>query len=115
LHNPAFFLLSIAMPFWWSEPYGYRLAGRCANAEGAINIDTTRDGIAVMWTFAPLLNLSATRGFREDSQREASHILLQLEPLLRKCAAEQAGPADAQDGAADRPRWWCENRTEDVR
>src|SRR5205823_2283805 len=23
-HNPGFFLLSPAIPFWWSEPFGYR-------------------------------------------------------------------------------------------
>jgi hypothetical protein len=89
-HNPAFFLLSVALPFWWSEEYGYRLSGECAQTGDRLDIDTTRQGTAVMWILAPMLNLSPTRGFRENPLREASRILLELEPLLKRCAPDRA-------------------------
>jgi hypothetical protein len=99
-HNPAFVLLSIALPFWWSEEYGYRLSGQCARTGETLNVDTTREGTAVMWSLAPVLNLSPDRGFRENPRREASQILLQLQPLLERCAVEPTASSDRTAGIA---------------
>jgi hypothetical protein len=93
----------LALPFWWSDQYGYHLFAECGRG-ATLDIDTTRTGTGVMWSFAPLLNLSPTRGFREDSQREAAHILLQLQPLLEKCVPNKPLEPTPKDGAAQRRR-----------
>lgn len=87
-HNPGFMLLSVALPFWWSEQYGYRLSARCRQTQEVAEIDTTREGTVLMWSLAPVFNLSSSRGFREDPRREVSQIVLQIEPLLERCRPE---------------------------
>ncbi len=65
-HNPAFALLSAAIPLWWSEPHGFsfRISDPDANHESTS--DATWEGTNVLWGFATLLNISRSRVFYLD-------------------------------------------------
>jgi hypothetical protein len=81
-HNPAFLLLSPAIPFWWTEPLGYRMTARKVDSGREAQIDTTRDGTSVMWGLAGILNLSRNRSLLPHPERELHQIEAQLLPLL---------------------------------
>jgi len=81
-HNPAFLLLSPAIPFWWSEPFGYRMTARAVASGEEREIDTTREGTSIMWGLACLFNLSPNRSFLPHPERELQQIQAQLLPLL---------------------------------
>ncbi|TMB15618.1 MAG: hypothetical protein E6J71_18675 [Deltaproteobacteria bacterium] len=81
-HNPGFLLLSPVVPFWWSEPFGYRMSARLTASGAAVDINTTREGTSVMWGGAFLLNLSPNRSFLPHPERELHQILAQLLPLV---------------------------------
>ena len=81
-HNPAFLLLSPAIPFWWTEPFGYRMTARAVDSGKEVEIDTTREGTSVMWGLASILNLSPNRSFLPHPERELHQIEAQLLPLV---------------------------------
>lgn len=77
-HNPGAVVLSIAIPFWWSEPAGYRFRVLNTRTGRSGEIDTSRTDTIVMWGLSPLLNLSPNRSMSTDVAREARHIQSQL-------------------------------------
>ena len=81
-HNPGFLLLSPAIPFWWTEPLGYRMTARAVDSGQEVEIDTSREGTSVMWGLASILNLSPNRSFRPHPERELHQIEAQLLPLV---------------------------------
>jgi hypothetical protein len=81
-HNPGLLLLSIAIPFWWSEPLGYSLTARVVATGATADISTAREGTHLMWGLAPLFNLFPNRGLLEHPERERQKIESQLLPLL---------------------------------
>ena len=81
-HNPGFLLLSPVIPFWWSEPFGYRMTAWLTASGAEIDIDTTREGTSVMWGLASLLNLSPNWSFLPHPERELHQIQAQLLPLV---------------------------------
>jgi hypothetical protein len=62
-HNPGFLLLSLAIPFWWSEPLGFRFSVRELPEGERVLIDTRWEGTVVMWSLASLLNIAPSRTF----------------------------------------------------
>ncbi len=93
-HNPAFTLLAIVIPFWWSEPFGYHFTVRDTRTGVSAEVNTTRSGTVVMWSLASLLNLSKSRGLDEDRTLELERIKMQLAPVLVKQAAQPTAAAD---------------------
>jgi hypothetical protein len=81
-HNPAFLLLSPAIPFWWTEPFGYRVSARMVDSGKEADIDTTREGTSVMWGLAGVFNLSPNRSLFPHPERELRQIQEQLLPLV---------------------------------
>ncbi|MCP3987135.1 MAG: hypothetical protein GY723_22340 [bacterium] len=83
-HNPAFALLSLAIPFWWSEPVGYRFALDVAPHHDVIEVDTTWKGTFVMWGLSSILNIAPSRTFEsaysQDSKRIRAAVGLGPEP-----------------------------------
>jgi hypothetical protein len=84
--NPAGLLLLLAVPLPWRTRHGYAVSLRCAGSGEASDVDTTRDGLSIVWSLASLLNVLPGRGLREDPRRETERILLQAEDVLRSCA-----------------------------
>ena len=82
-HNPAALLLSIAIPFWWTDSFGEQLLVEQRLSARTARIDMRREGTRVMWVLAPLFNLSPDRAFTPDLNREASHLKLHLLEFLR--------------------------------
>ena len=85
-HNPAFALLSAAIPFWWSEPFGYRFALDVAPHDDIIEIDTTWEGTIVMWGLSSPLNLAPSRTFESAYSQDLKRIrtAVGLDPELRR-------------------------------
>lgn len=81
-HNPGFFLLSIAIPFWWSQPAGYRIVVTDPQSCRTVEIDTSRTDTIVMWGLAPLLNISPNRSMALSTERESQQIHLQLRQIF---------------------------------
>jgi len=81
-HNPAVLLLSIAIPFWWSEPFGYRIDATRVETGKTVELDTTYEGTIVFWSAASIFNVMPDRAFMPDEQRELDHLHLQLLPLF---------------------------------
>lgn len=82
-HNPAFALLSIAIPFWWSENFGYKFEVSCKHCPADTAINTERTGTVIMWGFSPLINISPNRALFDDGNRELQHLKLQLLPVVQ--------------------------------
>ncbi|QSX39312.1 hypothetical protein [Shewanella cyperi] len=82
-HNPAFALLAFAIPFWWSDNFGYRFEATCTRCSLNTTIDTEREGTIVWWGFSSLINISPNRALQNDHERELEHIKLQLLPLIQ--------------------------------
>lgn len=89
-HNPALLLLSLAIPFWWSDTFGVRFSAEDRFGH-TVEVDTTREGYRIMWSLAPLFNLSSGRGLVPSSAREADQVKLQLLPVLSEDAADAQG------------------------
>lgn len=81
-HNPGFFVVSIVIPFWWSEPFGYRFSVERKRDGKLIEVDTTRTGTVLMWGLAWVFNLSDTRSLVQNRKLEIDHVKLQLEKGL---------------------------------
>ena len=73
-HNPAFALLSVAIPFWWSEPLGYRFALDLPPHHDIIEIDTTWEGTFVMWGLSSPLNIARSRTFESAYSQDLKRI-----------------------------------------
>jgi hypothetical protein len=73
-HNPAFALLSVAIPFWWSEPLGYRFALNVAPHHEVIEVDTTWEGTFVMWSLSSILNIAPSRTFESAYSQDLKRI-----------------------------------------
>lgn len=89
-HNPAFALLSIAIPFWWSEPAGLRMTAHRTGVAESVEINTEAERTVVLGTVGGLLALLPGYGIADNSLREADHVKLQLAALLK--AEVAAGP-----------------------
>ncbi len=73
-HNPGFLLLSLALPFWWTEPLGFRFSIRELPAGAPLLVDTRWEGTMVMWSLASLLNFAPGRTF-EGTDRQDVELL----------------------------------------
>jgi hypothetical protein len=73
-HNPAFAFLSVAIPFWWTEPLGYRFALQVPTRHDVIEVDTTWEGTFVMWGLSSPLNLARSRTFESTYSQDLKRI-----------------------------------------
>jgi hypothetical protein len=85
-HNPAAALLSLAIPFWWNETYGYHLTLREKTGR-TIEVNTLREGTVVQWSLASLLNIGKERALEQNERLEIAHVKVQI---LRGLKASQA-------------------------
>lgn len=92
--NPGFLVLSVFVPLWWSDTYGYRLTVHDRGGR-AVEVDTTRDGTEVMWGLAAVLNVAPDRGFMPDVERDAAQVGVQLLPLWPALDATAPDPSTA--------------------
>ncbi|MBX3628149.1 MAG: hypothetical protein KF892_24275 [Rhizobacter sp.] len=76
-HNPAAALLSLAIPFWWKESYGYHLTLREKKGR-TVEVNTLREGTVVQWSLASLLNIGDKRALEPKSEREAEQLKVQI-------------------------------------
>ncbi len=81
-HNPAFALLSAGIPFWWSEPLGFRFALDLPPDHEVTEVDTTWEGTFVMWGLSSLLNIAPSRTFESAYSQDLKRIrtAIGLEP-----------------------------------
>ena len=73
-HNPGLLLLSLAIPFWWSEPLGFRFSIRELPDGKPLLIDTRWEGTAVMWSLASLLNVAPSRTFESTYSQDVARL-----------------------------------------
>ena len=81
-NNPGFFLLSIAIPFWWSKPFGFRIDATRVETGKTVTLDTTFEGTVILWSGAMILNALPSRAFVPDEQRELDQLHLQMLALF---------------------------------
>jgi hypothetical protein len=90
-HNPGFLLLSLAVPFWWSEQLGFRFSGQELPKGVPVLIDTRWEGTAVMWSLASLLNIAPSRTFESTYNQDVARLRQALAGnslcrLTRRCS-----------------------------
>ncbi len=73
-HNPGFLLLSLALPFWWTEPLGFRFSIMELPDGQPILVDTRWQGTAVMWSLASLLNVLPGRTFESTFAQDVARL-----------------------------------------
>lgn len=77
-HNPGFFLLSLVIPFWWSQPSGVNFSVREVPDGEWRHIDTRWEGTVVMWSLAPLINILPGRTFKRTFDQDTERLRSQL-------------------------------------
>ena len=91
-HNAGTVLFALVFPVHWKDRAGYRITAALPGGASTARIDTRREGNAVFWGLAPLLNLSRDRSFRGSERRELDRLLAQLLPPGRPGPAVAGRP-----------------------
>ncbi len=73
-HNPGFLLLSLGIPFWWTEHLGFRFSVYDPSTNREVLVDTRWSGTAVMWSLASFLNVLPSRTFESTSSQDTSRL-----------------------------------------
>ncbi len=73
-HTPGLMLLSLAVPFWWTEPLGFRFSVRELPEGDPVLVDTRWQGTAVMWSLASVLNVAPSRTFESTFGQDVARL-----------------------------------------
>lgn len=73
-HNPAFLLMSLAIPFWWSEPLGFYFGMKELPDGPQTVVDTRWKGTSVMWSLASVLNVLPGRTFESTFSQDVTRL-----------------------------------------
>ena len=84
-HNPAFFVLSIVIPFWEKVEYGYNFTRKDVHRDKVYKISAKESGTNIMWSGSLLINMLPSRGLPiTSSNNEVTYLRNTIINTLKK-------------------------------